>query len=83
LKSIDECYLVLVGVSWKTAESNIAEDFIAKWDKLNKQLGFLSDHTDESLKKHISKIKRQTLIEKQALGLKKVRKIKREVSKNT
>lgn len=29
---IDECYLVLVGVSWNTAESNLGEEFIADKD---------------------------------------------------
>lgn len=29
---IDECYLVLVGVSWKTAESNLGEEFIVDRD---------------------------------------------------
>lgn len=44
------CYLVLVGVSWNTAESNLAEEFIvttnqSSWERLNQQLGFLRDHT--------------------------------------
>lgn len=48
VKPIDEwLYLVLVGVSWNTAESNFVEEFIVTQfaeTLKNQQLGFLRDH---------------------------------------
>lgn len=45
MKSSDECYLVLVGVSWNTTESNLAEESITNRDTKQPSGFFLKDHT--------------------------------------